>query len=168
MRLRLLSIFFTTAAVVYAIGLSSVAAHEKVTSLRILSFNIHHVEGTDGKIDLPRQAKVIQDSNADLVCLQEVDDRTGRVDQTARLAELTGFHGEFVHQLDFSGGRYGQAVLSRYPISEAECIAGTLVLCRQCFRSTTSYLSDSQAGTTARLYSDRCVQRRDSQQRALD
>ena len=124
MRPQFLSIVFTGAAVVSVIGLSSAAAQEKLTTLRILTFNIYHGEGTDGKIDLPRQAKVIQDSKADLVCLQEVDDRTertGRVDQTAELAKLTGFHGAFVHQLDFEGGRYGQALLSRYPISEAEC-----------------------------------------------
>ena len=123
-RLRILSIYFAVAAVVSVIGLSIATAQEKVTSLRILTFNIHHGEGTDGNIDLPRQAKVILDSKADLVCLQEVDDRTertGRVDQTAELAKLTGFHGEFVHQIDFEGGRYGQALLSRYPISQAEC-----------------------------------------------
>jgi endonuclease/exonuclease/phosphatase family metal-dependent hydrolase len=40
-------------------------------------------------------------------------------DQTAKLAELTQLHGQFMHQIDFEGGRYGRAVLSRFPLSEA-------------------------------------------------
>ena len=89
--------------------------------LRILSYNIHHGEGVDGKVNLERQADVIKSCTPDLVALQEVDDRTertGKTDQTARLAELTGLHGRFVHQLDFEGGRYGQAILSRFQISD--------------------------------------------------
>ena len=90
-------------------------------TLRILCYNIHHGEGVDGKVDLIRQAEVIKSCSPDLVALQEVDDqteRTGRVDQTARLAELTGLQGRFVHQIDFEGGRYGQAILSKFPISD--------------------------------------------------
>ena len=89
--------------------------------LRILSYNIHHGEGVDGVVDLNRQASVINSCSPDLVALQEVDDRTertGNVDQTARFAELTGLRGRFIHQLDFEGGRYGQAILSRFPVSE--------------------------------------------------
>ena len=90
-------------------------------TLKVLCYNIHHGEGVDGKVDLIRQAEVIKSCSPDLVALQEVDDkteRTGRIDQTAILAELTGLNGRFVHQLDFEGGRYGQAILSKFPISE--------------------------------------------------
>lgn len=90
-------------------------------TLRVLCYNIHHGEGVDGKVDLMRQAEVIKSCSPDLVALQEVDDRTertGRIDQTARLAELTGLEGRFVHQLDYEGGRYGQAILSKLPMSE--------------------------------------------------
>lgn len=92
-----------------------------LTTLRVLCYNIHHGEGTDGKIDLPRLAKVIADAKPDLVALQEVDDRclrSGKVDQTAELARLTGLHGQFGKQIDFEGGGYGQAVLSRFPLEE--------------------------------------------------
>lgn len=88
-------------------------------TLRVLCYNIHHGRGTDGKVDLPRLAKVIRDADPDLVALQEVDKntkRTGGVDQTAELARLTGLHGEFGKQIDYEGGEYGQAVLSRFPI----------------------------------------------------
>lgn len=90
-----------------------------VRSLRVLSYNIHHGEGMDGKLDLERIAEVIKSVDPDLVALQEVDkgtDRTGRVDQPAVLAELTGMHVVFEKNIDYQGGEYGNAVLSRVPI----------------------------------------------------
>ena len=54
--------------------------------LRVMSYNIHHGEGMDGKVDLPRLAGVIRAESPDLVSLQEVDqktERTGKVDQPA-------------------------------------------------------------------------------------
>lgn len=99
----------------------TLSAQEHNRTLRILCYNIHHGEGVDGRLDLARQAEVIRACDPDLVALQEVDDRTmrtGHVDQTAELAKQTGLYGRFVHQLDYEGGRYGQAVLSRYPLSE--------------------------------------------------
>ena len=98
-------------------------APEKPATLRVLCYNIHHGEGADGKVDLPRLAKVIRDARPDLVALQEVDNKTRRtngVDQTAELARLTGLHGTFGRQIDYEGGQYGQAVLSRYPIASSK------------------------------------------------
>ncbi|MFM7183436.1 MAG: endonuclease/exonuclease/phosphatase family protein [Planctomycetota bacterium] len=88
-------------------------------TLRILSYNIHHGRGTDGVVDLERIATVIRGCDADVALLQEVDDqtvRTGHVDQPAELARLTGLHVEFGRQIDYQGGRYGQAILSRTPL----------------------------------------------------
>lgn len=90
-------------------------------TLRVLCYNIQHGAGSDGKVDLNRQAEVIRAARPDLVALQEVDrntQRTGGVDQTAVLAKLTGLHGRFGRQIDFEGGQYGQAVLSRVPIDD--------------------------------------------------
>ena len=87
-------------------------------TVRVLSYNIHHGEGTDGKLDLPRLARVIRAADPDFVALQEVDRKTNRtkgVDQTVELARLTGLHGGFGKAIDFEGGEYGQAVLSRVP-----------------------------------------------------
>jgi endonuclease/exonuclease/phosphatase family metal-dependent hydrolase len=91
-------------------------------TVRVLCYNVHHCEGTDGKLDLARIAKVVRASDPDLVALQELDDRTrrtGGVDQAAELARLTGLHAKFGKAIDFQGGGYGQAVLSRFPIREA-------------------------------------------------
>jgi len=87
--------------------------------IRVLSYNIHHGEGTDGKLDLARVAGVINSVRADLVALQEVDQNTTRtlkVDQAAELARLTGLHFAYGKAMDYEGGGYGQAILSRYPI----------------------------------------------------
>ena len=87
--------------------------------LRVLTYNIHHGEGVDGKLDLERIAKVIRAANPDLVALQEVDRkvrRTRGVDQPAELARLTGMHVAFGRNIPLEGGEYGNAVLSRRPI----------------------------------------------------
>lgn len=84
--------------------------------VRVLSYNIHHGEGTDGKLDLGRIAKIIKDAKPDLVALQEVDytnDRTGRVDQATELAKLTGLTAVPGDNIDYRGGRYGNAALIR-------------------------------------------------------
>jgi endonuclease/exonuclease/phosphatase family metal-dependent hydrolase len=89
--------------------------------IRILSYNLHHGEGVDGKLDLERIARVIRDSRADLVALQEVDvlaQRTGKVDQAAEYRRLTGLQGEFGKAIDLQGGAYGQVLLSRWPLTD--------------------------------------------------
>jgi endonuclease/exonuclease/phosphatase family metal-dependent hydrolase len=110
--LTLLAVAFPSAAT---------AAEQTGGRLRVLCYNIHHGRGTDGNVDLERLANVISSVKPDLVALQEVDNRTqrtGRVDQTAKLAELTGLHGRFAHQIDYEGGGYGQAFLSRFALSD--------------------------------------------------
>lgn len=98
-------------------------ADEPIKQLRVLTYNIHHGRGMDGRVDLERIAKIVVDSKADLVALQEVDNktqRTGGIDQTAQLAKLTGLHGRFAKAIDFEGGQYGQALLTRWPITSLE------------------------------------------------
>lgn len=93
---------------------------DKAFQLRILSYNIHHGEGIDGKLDLPRIARVIRSVSPDLVALQEVDRstrRTNKVDQPARLAELTKMKVVFERNISFGGGEYGNAILSKLPIA---------------------------------------------------
>lgn len=92
----------------------------KRPALRVLTYNLHHSEGLDGKVDLERIARIVRGSGADLVALQELDRRarrTGSVDQPAEYIRLTGLHGEFGAAMDFQGGEYGQMLLSRWPLS---------------------------------------------------
>ena len=95
-------------------------AQSSAIRLRVLSFNIHHGEGTDGRIDLPRIADVINRARPDLVALQEVDRgvaRTSRADQPAELARLTNLTVIFERNITYQGGDYGNAVLSRFPVT---------------------------------------------------
>jgi endonuclease/exonuclease/phosphatase family metal-dependent hydrolase len=87
-------------------------------TLRVLSYNIHHGEGMDGRIGLERIAKVILSVDPDAVALQEVDIRTARsggVDQLEELARLTGMKKFFGKTIDHQGGDYGNAVLTKLP-----------------------------------------------------
>ncbi len=88
-------------------------------TLRILTYNIHHGEGTDEVFDYRRLAKVIKALSPDIVALQEVDNRTERssgVDQAARLARLCRMRYIFGQAMPYQGGQYGEAILSRFPI----------------------------------------------------
>jgi endonuclease/exonuclease/phosphatase family metal-dependent hydrolase len=87
--------------------------------VRVLSYNIRHGLGMDDDLNLERIARVIQSVNPDLVSLQELDSGTRRsdlVDQPAELAKLTGMHFVFGPNISFQGGKYGNAILSRWPI----------------------------------------------------
>lgn len=95
------------------------AAGQAPEPLRIMTFNIHHGEGMDGRLDLDRIAKVIVDARADIVGLQEVDrgvERTKSRDILEELADLTGLRYAFGKNIDLQGGDYGNALLSRFPI----------------------------------------------------
>lgn len=97
--------------------------------LKVLTYNIHHGAGTDGVLDLERIAKVIEDSGADLVGLQEVDnhwsERSNWVNQPAWFAARLKMHYAYAANLDLlplhpgePRRQYGTAVLSKNPIKD--------------------------------------------------
>lgn len=91
--------------------------------LRVLTYNIHHGQGTDGKFDYERIATTIQRLKPDVVALQEVDVQTKRsdgIDQAEKLADMLGMEHAFGNALYFSGGQYGEAILSRFPIERIQ------------------------------------------------
>lgn len=93
--------------------------------LRVMTYNLHHGEGSDGRLDLERIAAVIRGAEPDLVALQEVDrraERTGKVDQAAEYIRLTGLHGWYGAAMPFQGGEYGQVLLSRWPLIEPRVV----------------------------------------------
>ena len=88
-------------------------------TFRVMTYNIHHGEGLDRKVDLPRIADLIKHERADIVALQEVDkgvQRTAQRDCPAELAALTGMTCVFSNNYHFQGGEYGNAVLTRFPV----------------------------------------------------
>lgn len=92
-------------------------------SLRVMTYNIHHGEGLDKRLDLDRIAAVIKEAHPDVVCLQEMDrdlPRTNKLDFPALLAEKLGMVVAFVPNYQFDGGDYGNATLTRLEIVETE------------------------------------------------
>ncbi|MGV2915540.1 endonuclease/exonuclease/phosphatase family protein [Streptomyces alfalfae] len=98
------------------------------STIDVLSFNIHHGEGTDGVLDLERIARVIRGSGAEVVGLQEVDrhfgERSDWADQATELARLLGYHLAYGVNIDLDPPapgktrvQYGTAVLSCHPIT---------------------------------------------------
>ncbi|HXD29593.1 MAG TPA: endonuclease/exonuclease/phosphatase family protein [Pyrinomonadaceae bacterium] len=93
------------------------------TKLRVMSYNIHVGVGMDKQLDLQRIANVINEQQPDLVGLQEVDrgvKRTQGIDEIAELARMTKMEFAFAHNLDYQGGQYGVAILSRFPILKTD------------------------------------------------
>jgi endonuclease/exonuclease/phosphatase family metal-dependent hydrolase len=88
---------------------------------RVMSYNIHHAEGLDRKVDVQRIADLIKREEADLVALQEVDrgvERTAKRNLPAEFAALTGMTCIFSNNYHFQGGEYGNAVLTRFPVTQ--------------------------------------------------
>ena len=88
-------------------------------TIRVMTYNIHVGVGMDKKLDLQRIADVINRERPDLVGLQEVDRgvrRTEGKDEIVELAKMTRMEFAFAPNLDYQGGKYGVAILSRWPI----------------------------------------------------
>ena len=84
--------------------------------MTIMTFNIRHCSGSDKQLDVKRTAAAIQAVRPRFAALQEVDVRTKRsqlIDEPEELARLTGMKATFGKAIDFSGGGYGNALLSQ-------------------------------------------------------
>src|SRR5947207_3467214 len=117
------SLLFLTAVLSGADTPTSANVSTSKKSLRVLTYNIHVGVGMDKKLDLQRIADVINGQHPDLIGLQEVDrgvKRTEGRDEIAELAKLTSMNYAFAHNLDYQGGQYGVAILSRFPIAKID------------------------------------------------
>lgn len=94
-------------------------------TLRVMSYNIHHCDppyNTGEATDIDTIIGVIAKQNPDIVALQEVDVYTTRsgsnVHQAKVIADRLGMYYFFAPAIDYQGGKYGVAILSKYPMSE--------------------------------------------------
>lgn len=91
-------------------------------TIRIMTYNVHHCNPSaeQGIINIDAIADVINQQNPDLVALQEIDVntlRSGKHNQAEELAKKTGMKYFFGKAIDYEGGEYGVAILSKYEIS---------------------------------------------------
>ena len=104
-------------------GVGETRPSQNAVALRVMTYNIHHAEGLDGKVDLDRIAAVIRAADADVVCLQEVDrdlPRTQHLDFPRLLGEKLGMTVVFDPNYQFDGGDYGNATLTRIAVTSFE------------------------------------------------
>ncbi len=91
--------------------------------LTIATYNIHGAVGTDGKFAPLRIAEVLLEMGVDMVALQEVPLGGGGIpDVLECLSEVTGFNAVEGYTYSVSGRRYGNGILSRYPILSSRSI----------------------------------------------
>lgn len=97
---------------------------EPAFSLRIGTYNIKN--GSMVEYDMSMLASDITALDLDVVGLQEVDrgtERAGGLDTLKLLAEAAEYpYYRFAKAIDYQGGAYGTAILSRYPITDFEVI----------------------------------------------
>ena len=89
-------------------------------SVRVIDYNLHNGFNTDGRLDMEALAKIIEESGADVVGLQEISrgwliwgglDMLTWLSQRLGMPYVTGPTGD---------AQWGNAILSRYPIVRAE------------------------------------------------
>lgn len=88
-------------------------------SLRIMTYNVHSCIGRDGRASACRVADVIALYGPDLIALQELDagrPRTNRSHQAEEIAKRLDMDFHFHPSMEIEGERYGNAILSRFPI----------------------------------------------------
>lgn len=90
--------------------------------IKVLCYNIHHANPPSiaDSIDIQAIAKVIIEQQPDLVALQEVDVFTSRsgktLHQAEELARRSNMRAYFAKAIDYGGGEYGVAILSKHPL----------------------------------------------------
>lgn len=87
-------------------------------AVRIMTYNVHRCQGSDGAFAPARVAQVIAACRPDVVALQEVDvgrSRSGFVHQAESIARELGMDHQFFPSMHIMEGQYGNAILSRLP-----------------------------------------------------
>lgn len=100
--------------------------NKETAVIKVMTYNVHHCNppANVGVIDLDAIAAVINALKPDVVGLQEIDVNTLRsgkeLNQAKELAAKTNMNFYFGKAIDYQGGAYGVAILSKYAISEAK------------------------------------------------
>lgn len=106
-------------------GIDRSNREEVEEELRIMAYNIHHANPPSKPeiIDLDAIVETIRNEDPDIVALQEVDvntERSGSGNQAEKIASLLKMHYFFGKAIDYEGGEYGVAILSKFPLAEGK------------------------------------------------
>ncbi|MCM4166503.1 hypothetical protein KCTC52924_03437 [Arenibacter antarcticus] len=98
---------------------------EEQNIIRFLSYNIHHCNppGTKDVINLDAIVNTISAQKPDIVALQEVDvdtKRSGEGNQAEMIAKKLNMNYFFAKAINYDGGGYGVAILSKFPLLETK------------------------------------------------
>lgn len=88
-------------------------------TFRVMTYNVHSCRGRNGIVSQANIAKVISAFNPDIIALQELDagmERSGLADQAEDIARALNMAFHFHPSLHREKGKYGNAVLSRFPM----------------------------------------------------
>lgn len=111
----------------FACGNTNKQQYESETlSLKIASYNVRNAKGMDNIVDFDRVAKVINEMEANAVAIQELDSATQRSNGRIVLDELakrTNMFASFNASIEFSGGKYGNGILTKEKPLKVEAIA---------------------------------------------
>jgi endonuclease/exonuclease/phosphatase family metal-dependent hydrolase len=91
--------------------------------IRILTYNVHGCVGMDGELSPERIARVIAQSGANIVCLQELDvfrRRSGNRDQAHAIAMHLEMSFQFHPAWHLEEEQFGNAILTRFPMRVIE------------------------------------------------
>jgi endonuclease/exonuclease/phosphatase family metal-dependent hydrolase len=89
-------------------------------SVRVMDYNLHNGFNTDGRLDLEALAQIIEESDADIIGLQEVS-RGWAINGSADMIQWLSNRLEMPYAYGPTEGlQWGNAILSRYPIVSLE------------------------------------------------
>jgi endonuclease/exonuclease/phosphatase family metal-dependent hydrolase len=115
LKLRRSSIALLSIVIPFAAFAREIAPKEENT-IRIMTWNVHNCEGTDGQKDCERIAALILDAAPDVVAIQETDSATARSGGDYVLGEIANrclMFPVYAPAIDFEGGTYGIGILAK-------------------------------------------------------
>lgn len=120
-------LYLTGFFLLYSCSQKTSLTNAKNNELKVLTYNIHHANPPSKKevIDIDAIVNVIHKESPDVIALQELDKytmRSGQIDQAAIIAKKTGMYYHFFKAINYQGGEYGIAILSKLPIKNPKQI----------------------------------------------
>lgn len=95
------------------------AFNSEENRLKVMTYNIHHGKSLYGTNSIDTIAQLVSESNVDIVGFQEIESgmlRSGFLNQVEYLSTQLNMNQAFGPNLNILGGKYGNAIMSKYPI----------------------------------------------------